>query len=375
MLTADNSFQAALPFGTRRQAALFLALVLLALSLPVLVECFFTRKPADVYKTVPPRYLNYRFIGDELANGDAADIVFIGASDAWTSFDAKTIGAELSRRLGRPVRVLNFGTNWPGAETNYQRVRDLLSKTKVRVLVLAEGNWAPGDEYPHRLAKFLLPVPDAQIISRLTARQSAKLYATAMLGAPHRLWSELRHVAERPILADWQEQADRFRSTLGFLGERQGWKSDKSGDSAEPLPYVDRDLAVPAYPVQDFFFRGVPDGLFRIQGPLDDYQSAFRKLINEAVKQQGGIFAVAAPPIFFDDNLEETVKLHALPNDVPRSWPAFGISMTRLFPGQTFDEVKRYYSNENHLGSSGATAFSKAIVPALYQLLLEATPR
>lgn len=375
MLTADTLFQVALPFGTRRQAVLFLALVLSALSLPVLVEGLFTRKPADIYKTVPPRYLNYQFIGDELSNSGVADIVFIGASDAWTSFDAKTIGAELSGRLGRPVRVLNFGTNWPGGETNYQRVRDLLATTKVRLLVLAEGNWAPGDEYPHRLAKFLLPVPDIQIISRLTARQSAKLYATAMLGAPHRLWSELRHVAERPILADWQGQADHFRSTLGYLGEKQGWKSNKSDDSVEPLPYVDRDLTVPTYPVQDFFFKGISDGLFSIQYPLDDYQSTFQALIDEAVKKQGGIFAVAAPPIFFDDNLEEKVKLHALSREARRPWPTVGISMTRLFPGQTFDEVKRYYSNESHLGSSGATAFSKAIVPALHQLLLEATAR
>jgi hypothetical protein len=139
MQIADNSFRVAMPFGTRRQALQFLAVILIALGLPIFNEHVLSRQPADVYRTVPPEYLNFKFIGDEISQGCSADIVIIGSSDAWTSFDVKSISAALSEKLGRPVRVLNFGTNWPGAETNYQRVKDLLTNLRVKVLVLTEG--------------------------------------------------------------------------------------------------------------------------------------------------------------------------------------------------------------------------------------------
>jgi hypothetical protein len=197
MQVPDNSFRVALPFGTRRQALQFLAVLLIALGLPVFNEHILSRQPADVYRTVPPEYLNYKFIGDEILQGGSADIVIIGSSDAWTSFDVKSISAALSEKLGRPVRVLNFGTNWPGAEANYQRVKDLLTRLSVKVVLVTEGNWAEGDDYPHRLAKYLLAIPDIQTASLLTTKQTMALYATVMLGAPHRTWSILRSVATR----------------------------------------------------------------------------------------------------------------------------------------------------------------------------------
>jgi hypothetical protein len=373
MQISDNSFRVAMPFGTRRQALQFLAIILIALSLPVFNEHILSRRPADVYRTVPPEYLNYKFIGDEISQGGLADIVIIGSSDAWTSFDVKSISATLSKKLGRSVRVLNFGTNWSGAETNYQRVKDLLTNLKVKVLILTEGNWAPGDDYPHRLAKFLLAIPDVQTASLITPRQATMLYGSVVLGAPHRTWSVIRDVATRPMLPLWEAKAEQMRLSSGFLGERQGWKPNRSPDSVEPMPYLDLDLAVPTYPTEDFFYKGHPDDLFALQGPYDEYQTAFLKLIDQSVRRQGGVFAVVAPPIFFHDAAVEKVNLHSLARDESRSWPTVGISMTRLFPGRTFDDMKQFYSNESHLGDSGARLFGKAIVPALSALLAKAS--
>jgi hypothetical protein len=373
MKLPNKPFRVALPFGTRHQALQFLAIILFAFGLPFFNEHILGRQPADVYRTVPPQQQNYRFIGDEIAQGGSADVVIIGSSDAWTAFNVQSISAALSKKVGRPVRVLNFGTNWYGAEINYQRVKDLLTNLKVKVLVLTEWNWTWDDDYPHRLAKFLLAAPDVQTASLLTPRETIALYASVLLGAPHRSWSVLRNVATRPVLPIWEAKAEAMRSSSGFLEERYGWKSNKSPDSVKFMPYVDLDVSPPSYPTEDFLYKGRPDNLFAVQRPYNEYQTTFLKLINQLVRRQGGIFAMAALPIFFDDAPTDRVNLRPLAHNEERSWPTMGISMTRLFPGRTFDEMKQFYSNESHLGGSGAKLFSKAIVPALHALLVESS--
>jgi hypothetical protein len=145
-------FRVSPPFDARSHLAVFLAGIVLALSLPLINYWFLPANFADVFRSVPPRYPNYAFIGNAIAAGGNVDVLVVGASDAETAFDPKTLSEELSSRLGRPIRVLNFGANWYGAEADYTRVQAALSNLKVKVVVVVDSFGGPN--YPHELAEY-----------------------------------------------------------------------------------------------------------------------------------------------------------------------------------------------------------------------------
>ena len=88
------------PFEARSHLIVFLAGIVLALSLPPIDHWFLPVSFADVFRSVPPRYANYRFMGNAIAAGGNVDVLVVGASDAETAFDPKV----LQRRAFGPTR-------------------------------------------------------------------------------------------------------------------------------------------------------------------------------------------------------------------------------------------------------------------------------
>lgn len=363
-----NVYQVAAPFDARSHLVVFLAAIILALSLPLVNKWVFHANMADVFRSVPPRHANYRFIGNAIAGGGNVDVLVVGASDAETAFDSKVLAEELSTSLGRPARVLNFGTNWYGAEAYSERVRAALANLKVKVVVVLDS--FGGTAYPHELAKYWWLYPEATIPASLTFRERATLYAATLLGAPRRAWADLHGVASLKVAPEWQSAADERDQTLGFNGLRLGWLASGGTKRDE---YVEQTRPRPKIPADMFFYRNANDDGFKyFYTSYTAYQTAFLKLIDRMVRAQGGIFAMASTPVLADGKLDDKAFVRQLWNDEPRSWPQIGIATARLFSGLSDEEAHAFYLNEYHLNESGARLYSRAIAPALAKLLTDA---
>src|SRR5262245_32800950 len=127
-------FSVASPFASWSQALLFCLVVGAVLAWPYLNTFYLHASASDVYRSIPPRFENYRFMGDQIAAGGDVDVLFVGGSDAQAVFDAPFIQEALTKRLGRPARVLNFSTQSYGAEAQYAFVKDALSRLRVKVV-------------------------------------------------------------------------------------------------------------------------------------------------------------------------------------------------------------------------------------------------
>jgi hypothetical protein len=364
-------YRVSLPFDARSHLVVFLAGIVLALSLPFINHWFLRASFADVFRSVPPRYDNYRFMGNAIEAGGNVDVLVVGASDAETAFDTKVLSEELSARLGRPIRVLNFGANWYGAEALYARVQGALSNLKVKVVVAMDT--FGGTNYPHELAEYWWLYPRTVMPASLTFRERATLYATTLLGAPRRSWADLRGVANLRIAPEWQSSVTERDQTLGFNGVRLGWLGwSARGPRAK---YADLTRPVPDIPSASQFYRdATDDGFVYFYGEYTAYQTAFLKQIDQIVTAQGGIFAMVSTPVLAD-GLSDKAFIRPLWHAEPRSWPQFGIATARLFKGLSDEEAHAFYYNEYHLNASGAKLYSRAIAPALVKLLNDAEQR
>ena len=354
------------PFEARSHLVVFLAGIVLALSLPLINAWLLPVNFADVFRSVPPRYANYRFMGNAIAGGGDVDVLVVGASDAETAFDTNVLTEDLSARLGRPVRVLNFGANWYGAEAYYTRVEGALSNLKVKVVVVLDS--FGGTNYPHELAEYWWLYPKAVTPASLTLRGKATLYAATLLGAPRRSWADLRGVANLRVTSEWQPSVNERDQTLGFNGVRLGWSD--GGPRAE---YADVTRPLPEIPLSSLFYRDAEDdGFVNFYGEYTAYQTAFLKQIDQVVTAQGGIFAMASTPVAVNGKLADKAFVRPLWHGEPRSWPQFGIATARLFEGMSDEQAHAFYFNEYHLNASGAKLYSRAIAPALAKLLTDA---
>lgn len=368
------TFKVAQPFDARPHLLAFVAILLLAVSLPVIDAVLLRPTGADVYRSVPPRYVNYRFVGDQIAKGGDVDVLLIGASDTWTTFDTKALTESLSEALGRPARVLNFGTNWFGAEAYQARVRDALSNLRAKVVLIPDSD--AGYTYPHELTKYWWRHPVAKAPASLTAREQVTLYASSVLGAPHRLWADLRGVSNLRFAPGWQSSANAMEQSLGFNGERLGWLSHFDPNRTSRPAFTEIDRAPPAIPVEALFYKNREDADFvHLYYDYDAYQTAFLKDIDALVRAQGGIFAMASIPVHFRDKPLERAVIRPILNKETRPWPTIGVSMTQLFAGLDFDGMKQFYSNESHFNASGARLYSRTVAPALAKLILDAEKR
>jgi hypothetical protein len=366
-----NGFRVAPPFEARSHVVIFVAALLLALSLPLLNHAIFRTNAADVLRAVPPRYENYSFMGDAIARGGDVDILIVGGSDAQTAFDVGVLTEEVSKILGRPVRILNFGANWYAAEAYFVRIRYALSNLKVRVAIVLDTVGGPA---PHPLAKYWWLYPDEDIPSSLQSGKRAALYAASVLGAPRQLWAKLRGVAHLSIAPPWRDTASELERTSGFHAIALGWANGNS--SSARAPYVEGTLPWREIPPAQMFYRNGSGDAFKAgygdkpgYGEYSAYETAFLKQADAIVRAQGGTFAMASNLALVDGKRSDKAGFRPLWRNEQRPWPQIGIPTATLFAGLNDEETHAFYYDEDHVNRSGAKHYSRAIAPALAELL------
>ena len=366
-----NGFRVAPPFEARSHVVIFVAALLLALSLPLLNHAIFRTMAADVLRAVPPRYENYYFMGDAIAKGGNVDILIVGGSDAQTAFDVGVLSEEVSKIVGRPVRILNFGANWYAAEAYFVRIRYALSNLKVKVAIVVDSVGGPT---AHPLAKYWWLYPDEDIPSSIQFGKRAALYAASVLGAPRQLWARLRGAADLSITPPWRDTASELERGYGFHAVALGWADGNS--SSGRAPYVERTLPWHETPLTQMFYRDGRGDAFKAgygdkpgYGGYSPYETAFLKQADAIVRAQGGTFAMASNLLLVDGKRSDKAGFRPLWGGEQRPWPEIGIPTATLFAGLSDEETHAFYYDEDHVNASGAKHYSRAIAPALAELL------
>ena len=343
-------------------------LVVLGLS-PIVVTRWIPIDPVALYKGVPAIYGNYYTIGSELDKPGDIDVLIVGASDAWTSLDPRIIRAYLERKTGRSVRVLNVGTNWAGEERNAQVIADFVRTRKVKLVLVPENDSAMNA--PHELAKYWwrgdISTEGLPWVNR------AQLHFMAIVGLPRQLWARYRTEQNTPLTESYQNYLREQTSVLGFNAAKTGWKSHSEPNEAKRRPFVDRPAPPPSATGEDLFYRpGSGQGFFEARSyDYTAYQTHFTLKARDIVRAHGGVFATFSIPTHFQGApLEKAWFRQHKGQD--RDWPMIGISMTRLFPGLTFDQMVEFYGNESHLNEAGAKAYTHSLLPAIEKLYEQA---
>jgi len=359
-------------FTTRGHAISFIALLVGLILGPSLLERLWPADPSKIYKAIPLSYVNYHHIGETISAGGKIDVVVIGASDAWTALDVSFMQEELSKHLKRPARVVNLSTNWAGEDRHLQVLSDLLQRASVH-LVLGTENDAL-QTTPHELAKFWWR--GAASLSDLSRSVRAQFHFMSIVGLPRQLWARLISVDALEPMPGYKSSLQKMRETLGFLGEVHGWKSHTEPNEKNRRKLTERIAPAPDLPVEKYFYPGTENAEFKWQ--YYDYNklfTSFTQKTNRLVKAHGGLYAAIAIPTHFRDAPLDRVVIRPLYAKQARDWPVIGISMTQLFKGMSFDEMKDFYSNESHLNVVGAKVFTRAMMPAVLKLYDQATTR
>jgi hypothetical protein len=357
-----EGFGVAAPFSTVRQALWFGALILGVVCSPIITQLLPKLAPEMIYKGVPLSYGNYYTIGHEVAKGQDIDVLILGASDGWTGIDPDTLAKGLSDSLGKPVRVLNFSTNWAGEERIAQILTDMKGRVRVKVVVGIENDALQIS--PHQLAKFWWRGSSGT--NGLSIRSQMQMHFMQVLGLPRQLWIRLFLRPDRQMTAVYKSYTAEMIGRHGFNGGGNGWLSHSAKDGTERRALPSQEPPQPTLDPATFVFSGESDTQFSIKPNLySPLQTYFFRQVNAIVKAQGGTYITIALPTHFRDNALQSVMIRPMSDGKPREWPVLGISQSALFPGYTFDEMKNFYSNESHFNKIGARAFTRAILPAI----------
>ena len=353
------------PFESNLQVFLFLFILIVLLASPLIPTMLLGMKPSEKYQSVPLKYSNYHFIGEEMELGGEIDVLFIGSSDAWTAFNAPYISKMLSKDLGRKVRVSNFGTNWFGAESYYIRLKDTLEVIKPKVVVMPDSS--AGANYPHELTHFVWSEPQQIPYTAISLRQRLTLYGAGLLGSPYQTYAKLVKIWEKQPRAQWVSSLKFFRDNDGFMGEENGWLSHWDPDRDNRSEYKEITYEPTTLSIEEMTYTNQKDEKFEdLHYKYNKYQTFFIKKMAEITNEMGAKFITVSIPTHFKEGkvLEKSVYRHLHDNEV-KSWLHIGISMTDLFHGSSYKEMTPFYSNESHLNKSGATVFSQSLVPIL----------
>jgi hypothetical protein len=334
---------------------------------PLALETLAPASPEKVWQGVPAIYGNFYTIGSELAKPGDIDVLVVGSSDSWTSLDPRIIKERLEAKYGRPMRVLNLSTNWPGDERNASIVRDAIKTHKVRLVLIPETDAV--QTTPHELAKYWWR-PSVST-NGLETQQAAELYLMSAIGLPRQVWARFQSPETAPLMDSYANYLKEQTERLGFNAAKTGWKSHYETDESKRRQYVDQEPPAVSINPENLFYSGEPDDYFDVRPDYTWMQTFFVLTIREMVTKQGGLFATFSIPTHFQNTpLEKAwVRNH---RGVERNWPIIGISMTNLFPGMDFEQMRDFYGNESHLNESGARAYTRALLPAIEKLYADA---
>jgi len=345
------------PFQTDRQAGAFAALLALLLVLPVALGWSGRITPADTLAAAPEAWGNFSYIHHQIFKETAEiDLLIVATSQLYQGIDGALLQARLSAHLGRPATLVTLSTNWRSAAVDYQLLRAMLARRRVRMVLTSTPSFTMDDTLPHLQShRWMLYGTDDADLAGLGWRDRLTFHAQTVLGLPRHLVSLLR-----PNLTD----PAAWTATFGTLKVHRGIGRQPFRPFAPPAPVLD-----PAA----LLYRPGAAGFVIDRNPLPAYQAHYFRRFFALARESGVPAAMLHVPLWVerhDSVVHERLDWQA---EFGGPLPVLGVPPAQLFAGLADEDVDALFYNDNswpnhHFNANGSTFFTTAIVPALLDL-------
>lgn len=363
-------------FSNKKQAACFVALLAVIMSLPLILGKAALPRRSEIYNSIPWRFGGHPYFQKVIfEEKQPLDIAFIGSSRIWCDIDPVYVSQRLSKEIGRPSEVRTLGWNTAGFDALYFIAEDLLANRKVKLLVVNdEFNPEIGGTKPHRLAsRWYRHSDNSDSIAGLPLKDREAYYASAVLGAPRNLLGMAR-----------SNQTERSAPENEFSPLKLYKTPDPSvlfGALRVEENYQDPNRAFlhfrptgAATPEDSLIWSDQTKGAFGTSGnQLPVLQQHFaRKLVELARRNQSTVLFLHLPSI------EEVGRGKILDAEV---WPDSlgsdvrfaGLPPAAFYREMTEDQIRLLFSDPKHLNRNGQEYFTPLITPAILRIFNEST--
>lgn len=341
-------------FSSNRSALAFLILLIIALALPELISRSGAITRRDSYDIMPENQGNYSLVAGEIfENDEPIDLLFIGSSLIWNAIDTPAVQAELSRRLGRPARVLTFGHYFNSVDITYAQLRDLLERKRVRMVAMSipRTPFTPG---PSTTAyRFIAYGDHPDVVAGLPADGRAALYACSILRSPRDLLTLAR---------ENRSDRSRFADTLGADHAELGMgRNSGMFEVFNPSP--------PRVPTDQLIYSPISAEKFRfIDKPLPVHQDHY---LDEAIclmrEKQVPVMMIHVPQ-FSEIRNDKILERENWSARFDMHIPLIGIPPAELYAGLREEEITKLHYDPEHMNANGSTYYTRTILPAIMEV-------
>ena len=341
-------------FESNAEAWCFLALVVLALALPVLITESGLISRQNSYEIMPENQGAFSFVKNEtFENTEDIDILFVGSSVTFGSIDAPQIQQALSGVLGRPARVMTFGHYFNTVDIAYMQIRDLLERKRVRQIVFSIPR-VPYTEGPSPTAyKFIRYSDDGELFDKLSLKSKISLYACTVLRSPHDLLTIIRPNLSKP--SPFAENLGADKANLGM-----GRDIDKFVRFTPTSPSISgRELIYAPETQERFHFT---------DEEITNHQNLYLEKLIELLERKNVPLMIINIPQYTEIHNTKIVELKDWSKHFGKPIPIVGVPPTVLFAGLSDKEIESLYYDEIHFNANGNEFFTRTILPAILEI-------
>jgi hypothetical protein len=326
-------------------------LVAVALTSPVWLARLHPQNREHVYRSMRVDDGGFSFVEHEIYDvKDDVDIVFAGPSTVWTGIDSPMVEQALTEKLGRPARVLTFGSAGASTDVQYLQIRDALERKRIGMVVTSVPR-APFTDNPSPAGFRFLTYTDPPETIGLPARYRAMLYAGYVLRGPHDMLDWLRPARDVP-----SPQA----STNGCVRALAGWYDQ---------PYVRVTQSSPQLSPEELIYSPRTQSNFGYSGDsLPPYQMYYLTKLYELLKARKVRLVFVSIPMYHERRRSTALERVDWPAMLGAPSTMIGVPPTTLFGNLSDERIQKLFFNDLHLNRNGSEMFTRTITPALVEL-------
>lgn len=360
-------------FSSTKQAAAFALLLLVLLVSPAIVRKNWLPPREQAYSVQGWGNGPYPWIRNQIfEETNDIDIAFMGSSHILTAIDTPYVQQKLSEKLGRPAVVRTIAWGGPGYDGLFLITQDLLEHRKVHELVFY-------DESVQTLRNSAITClfrfgENASSLTGLPLADKGLFYFASLIGMPRNLLSLVQPNIPAELFSDrpgYIKPHDKVFSDapnqLGAVALHLGYNANPLfSDNAPFMPY--RPLATNRIPAAIYTLSNQCKDFEFSNAPLPLWQAHFARQFAMLAEKHGCKLVMLHFPDL--DKVQATVIRERV------FWPAIfstnmalvGIPAQPMFRGLTDDEIKKLFSDKEHLNQNGMEFFTPLVTPALLEL-------
>lgn len=341
-------------FGSSRQAFSFLMLMSVTLLLPEIISQSGLIDRRHSYEIMTENHGAYSFVAREIFdNREDIDVLFLGSSILFSGVDTPKVQQALTAEHGRPVRAVTFGHYFNSIDVLYMQLRDVLSRKRVRMVVLSIPRVPYTDGPSTTGCRFIRYSDVDEIVEQLPLKYQASLYGCGLLRAPRDLLTMIR----------------KNRISPSSFSEGLGMDEAEIGLGRDPRTFSKFSPVSPSIPADDMFYSRNTEHQFKFTGEeIPYYQDLYLKRLIDICRRNGVPVVILNIPQFTEWHSETVVERKNWQVEFGGDLPIIGIRPSVLFAGLSDDELDKLRFDDAHLNANGREYFTRAVLPAILEV-------